>query len=96
VAGPDAWFTYYFWDDDSLAPDYARTIDIHRKPGYDPCELFLDPALKLPKFAKSQNSCWRKNSACAACWKSSRWTPRWSSGSHGRDRVPANERPGFC
>ena len=45
VAAPQAWFTYYFWLDDALAPDYARTIDIHRKPGYDPVELFLDPQL---------------------------------------------------
>jgi predicted AlkP superfamily pyrophosphatase or phosphodiesterase len=49
VAAPDAWFTYYFWLDDALAPDYARTVDIHRKPGYDPVELFLDPKLPLPK-----------------------------------------------
>ncbi|RPI88770.1 MAG: alkaline phosphatase family protein [Planctomycetaceae bacterium] len=50
VAAPGAWFTYYFWLDDSLAPDYARTIDIHRKPGYDPVELFVDPQLRLPKL----------------------------------------------
>lgn len=37
----DAWFTYYYWNDDALAPDFARTVDIHRKPGYDPCELFM-------------------------------------------------------
>ena len=49
VAAPDAWFTYYYWLDDSRAPDFARTVDIHRKPGYDPVELFLDPALKAPK-----------------------------------------------
>jgi len=49
VAAPDAWFTYYYWDDDARAPDFARTVDIHRKPGYDPCELFLDPALTAPK-----------------------------------------------
>jgi predicted AlkP superfamily pyrophosphatase or phosphodiesterase len=49
VAAADAWFTYYYWQDDRVAPDYARTIDIHRKPGYDPAELFLDPALRLPK-----------------------------------------------
>lgn len=48
VAKPDAWFTYYYWLDDKVAPDYARTVDIHRKPGYDPVELFIDPALKLP------------------------------------------------
>ena len=50
VTAPDSWFTYYFWEDDSLAPDYARTIDIHRKPGYDPMELFIDPKLAFPKL----------------------------------------------
>src|SRR4051812_36473539 len=49
LAERDAWFTYYFWLDDVRAPDYARTVDIHRKPGYDPVELFLDPALSVPK-----------------------------------------------
>src|SRR5262249_7717589 len=49
LAEPDAWFAYPFWLDDRRAPDYARTIDIHRKPGYDPCELFLDPRLWWPK-----------------------------------------------
>jgi len=49
IAEPDAWFTYYYWLDDAVAPDYARTVDIHRKPGYDPVELFLDPQLKAPK-----------------------------------------------
>ena len=50
LAQPDAWFAYPFWLDDRDAPDYARTVDIHRKPGYDPCELFLDPDLKAPKL----------------------------------------------
>src|SRR5213079_1469837 len=50
VAAPDAWFTYYYWLDDSRAPDFARTVDIHRKPGYDPAELFIDPALRFPKL----------------------------------------------
>ena len=48
VAAPDAWFTYYYWLEDARAPDFARTVDIHRKPGYDPVELFLDPALSVP------------------------------------------------
>ncbi|GAA2416055.1 alkaline phosphatase family protein [Streptomyces glaucosporus] len=43
VAEPDAWFTYYYWLDDDRAPDFARTVEIHRKPGYDPAELFMDP-----------------------------------------------------
>jgi predicted AlkP superfamily pyrophosphatase or phosphodiesterase len=48
VSQPDAWFTYYFWMDDRRAPDFARTVEIHRKPGYDPVELFLDPAIRMP------------------------------------------------
>lgn len=48
VASEKAWFTYYYWMDDRVAPDFARTVDIHRKPGYDPAELFIDPAISLP------------------------------------------------
>lgn len=48
IADADSWFTYYFWLDDAKAPDYARCVDIHRKPGYDPVELVLDPAIKSP------------------------------------------------
>jgi hypothetical protein len=51
IAEPDSWFTYYYWEDDAKAPDYARTVDIHRKPGYDPVELFLDPAIRVPPLA---------------------------------------------
>ena len=50
VAEKGAWFTYYYWLDDADAPDFAPTVDIHRKPGYDPCELFVDPAIKNPKL----------------------------------------------
>lgn len=50
VAEPGHWFTYYYWLDESMAPDFARTVDIHRKPGYDPVELFLDPDLMFPKL----------------------------------------------
>ncbi len=50
IAKKGAWFTYYYWLDDERAPDFARTVDIHRKPGYDPLELFLDPALRWPKL----------------------------------------------
>ena len=46
----DAWFTYYYWEDDAKAPDFARCVDIHRKYGYDPVELFVDPALAAPKL----------------------------------------------
>ena len=50
VSAADRWFSYYYWLDDERAPDFARTVDIHRKPGYDPVELFLDPALSAPKL----------------------------------------------
>ena len=50
VAEPDAWFTYYYWLDDAKAPDFARLVDIHRKPGYDPVELFMDPKNPLIKL----------------------------------------------
>src|SRR6185369_4021604 len=51
LAKADAWFTYYYWLDDRHAPDFARTVEIHRKPGYDPVELFLDPAIRFPRVA---------------------------------------------
>jgi len=47
VADKDSWFTYYFWLDDAKAPDYARMVDIHKKPGYDPVEMMTDPKDKL-------------------------------------------------
>jgi predicted AlkP superfamily pyrophosphatase or phosphodiesterase len=50
LAEPNAWFTYYFWLDDAVAPDFARTVDIHQKPGYDPVELFVDPEIPAPKL----------------------------------------------
>ena len=55
VSKADRWFSYYYWLEDRLAPDFARTVDIHRKPGYDPVELFFDPELAAPKLA----SAWR-------------------------------------
>jgi predicted AlkP superfamily pyrophosphatase or phosphodiesterase len=50
VSAHDRWFSYPYWLDDGRAPDFARTVDIHRKPGYDPVELFLDPRLRFPKL----------------------------------------------
>jgi predicted AlkP superfamily pyrophosphatase or phosphodiesterase len=50
IADAKSWFTYYYWLDDAVAPDFARCVDIHRKPGYDPVELFIDPAIRLPLF----------------------------------------------
>ena len=50
IAEENAWFTYYYWMEDRRAPDFARCVDIHRKPGYDPVELFLDPAISAVKL----------------------------------------------
>jgi hypothetical protein len=92
IAAPDAWFTYYFWDNDALAPDYARTIDIHRKPGYDPCELFIDPALRLPKLTIAKFLI-RNKFGLRGLLEIIPLDATLVKGSHGRDRVPANERP---
>ncbi len=51
IANSDRWFSYYYWLDDDKAPDFARTVDIHRKPGYDPVELFIDAAIHFPKLS---------------------------------------------
>lgn len=48
IARSDRWFTYYYWLEERRAPDFARTVDIHRKPGYDPAELFVDPQIRFP------------------------------------------------
>ena len=50
IAQAGHWFSYYYWLDDAWAPDFANSVDIHRKPGYDPAELFIDPDLRLPKL----------------------------------------------
>lgn len=50
IAEKDAWFTYYYWLDDAKAPDFAPTVDIHTKPGYDPAELIIDPKITFPKL----------------------------------------------
>ena len=50
MADKRSWFTYYYWLNDAVAPDFARCVDIHRKPGYDPVELFIDPNISLPQL----------------------------------------------
>lgn len=92
VAEPDAWFTYYFWDDDTLAPDYARTIDIHRKPGYDPCELFIDPALTAPKL-RIAGFLLKKKLGIRGLLEVIPLDATLVRGSHGRDDVPHAEQP---
>jgi hypothetical protein len=92
IAGPDAWFTYYFWENDSLAPDYARTIDIHRKPGFDPCELFIDPALRVPKL-RIAKFLLKKKLGLRGLLDVIPLDASLVCGSHGRDQVPVDEQP---
>ena len=92
ISAPDAWFTYYFWKNDALAPDYARTIDIHRKPGYDPCELFIDPKLNLPQL-KIAKFLLKKKLGLRGLLEVIPLDATLVKGSHGRDQVPENEQP---
>lgn len=46
ISTPNSWQAYYYWLDDAKAPKFARTVDIHNKPGYDPVELHFDFATK--------------------------------------------------
>jgi predicted AlkP superfamily pyrophosphatase or phosphodiesterase len=59
LAETNAWFTYYYWLDADAAPDFARTIAIHAKPGYDPCEMIMDPAISLPKVKLARKLAWK-------------------------------------
>jgi predicted AlkP superfamily pyrophosphatase or phosphodiesterase len=92
VAKPDAWFTYYYWNDDAKAPDFARTIDIHRKPGYDPAELFLDPAITCPKL-KIAKFLLKKKLGFRGLLEVIPLDATLVKGSHGRDDVPEDEQP---
>lgn len=92
IAEPDAWFTYYYWEDDNVAPDYARSIDIHRKPGYDPCELFIDPAIALPKL-KIATFLLKKKLGIRGLMEVIPLDASLVKGSHGRDKVPEAEQP---
>ena len=92
IAKPNAWFTYYYWTDDAKAPDFARTIDIHRKPGYDPCELFIDPAIRFPK-AKIAKFLLKKKLGIRGLLEVIPLDPSLVKGSHGRDQVPDSEKP---
>lgn len=50
IANKGSWFSYYYWLEDKKAPDFARIVEIHKKPGYDPAELFIDPNIKWAKL----------------------------------------------
>jgi len=92
LSRPDAWFAYPFWLDDSRAPDYARTVDIHRKPGYDPCELLLDPKIFAPKF-RIASRLLRKKLGFRTLFDVIPLDPTLVKGSHGLPAVQAEDRP---
>jgi predicted AlkP superfamily pyrophosphatase or phosphodiesterase len=90
----DAWFTYYYWLDNAHAPDFARTVEIHRKPGYDPAELFLDPAISMPKLSIG----WRllkRNLGFRTLMDVIPLDASLVKGSHGRADGPAQHGPLF-
>lgn len=94
IANSDAWFTYYYWLDDARAPDFARCVEIHRKPGYDPVELFLDPAIRFPKLAIG----WRLIKKLLGFRTLMDVIPLDANlvkGSHGRADTPAEHTPVF-
>jgi predicted AlkP superfamily pyrophosphatase or phosphodiesterase len=83
VAEPDAWFTYYYWLDDARAPDFARAVEIHRKPGYDPTELLFDPGDPLVK-ARAGLNLMRKKAGLRYTMRTAPLDPSWVRGTHGR------------
>lgn len=83
VGAPGAWFTYYYWLDDQRAPDFARGVDIHRKPGYDPAELFFDPADRFAKARAGLNLA-RKKAGLRYTMNIVPTDPSWVKGTHGR------------
>ena len=92
VSESEAWFTYYYWMDDAKAPDFARCIDIHRKPGYDPVELFLDPEIKFPML-KIAGFLAKKKLGFRGLMDVIPLDADLVKGSHGRDTVGEEEQP---
>jgi predicted AlkP superfamily pyrophosphatase or phosphodiesterase len=95
VAAPDAWFTYYYWLDDARAPDFARTVDIHRKPGYDPAELVFDPAIRFPEI-KAGATLLKKKLGFRTLMTLTPLDASLVRGSHGRPVATPGGRPLFA
>ncbi len=93
VAAQNHWFTYYYWLDENKAPDFARTVDIHRKPGYDPVELFVDPKLKLPQLKIGVNLI-KKKLGFRMLMDVIPLTPELVKGTHGRTPSLADKANG--
>jgi len=93
ISKADRWFSYYFWLDEARAPDYARTVDIHRKPGYDPVELFVDPAIKFPMLKVGSRLGMRKLGMRALLDVISPDATHLVKGSHGRPTDNPDQGP---
>ena len=92
VADSGRWFSYDYWIDDARAPDFARTVDIHRKPGYDPVELFLDPAITFPKLTLGWKLL-KRRMGFRTLLDVIPLEPGLVKGSHGRVEQPRDRRP---
>jgi len=92
VADKDSWFSYYYWLHDEKAPDFARTVDIHRKPGYDPVELFVNPDIKFPK-AKIGMKLLKKKLGFRTLMDVIPLKPEMVGGSHGRKPESKSDWP---
>jgi predicted AlkP superfamily pyrophosphatase or phosphodiesterase len=94
VAEPGAWFTYYYWLDDALAPDFARAVEIHKTPGYDPAELFFDPEDRWVK-ARAAAGLVRKKVGLRYAMQVVPLDPSPVRGTHGRLPAEGEEGPVF-
>ncbi|MHC5024141.1 MAG: alkaline phosphatase family protein [Planctomycetota bacterium] len=92
VAAPGRWFSYRYWQNDAIAPDFARTVDIHRKPGYDPLELFIDPGLRWPRL-RIAGALLRKRLGFRTLMEVVPLDERLVRGSHGRIGGSPDEQP---
>ena len=91
VADPDAWFTYYYWLDDDRAPDFARQVEIHRKPGYDPAELLYGRRPSRAVKLRAVGQLARKKLGFRYRMQTVPLDPSGVRGSHGR--LPERPRP---
>jgi predicted AlkP superfamily pyrophosphatase or phosphodiesterase len=87
MADARSWFCYYFWQEDDKAPDYARTVDIHKKPGYDPVEMFMTSKLR------AGYKLLRKKAALRYVMDVIPLDATLIKGSHGRTNTPSSFHP---
>jgi predicted AlkP superfamily pyrophosphatase or phosphodiesterase len=92
LAAPGRWFCYNYWLDDAKAPDFARTVDIHRKPGYDPVELFVNPGIAVPQVTIGWKLLKRKL-GFRTLLDVIPLDPSLVRGSHGRVDLPEDRQP---